>query len=332
MAMKNALPALKRRKSGIIPAFSNDEHLAFSNMIQQLVMDEFGRIMRWRPSESALRGGGAVHYGYNSPRMSNDLNFLVADSLMDRLNAGAKRALNRILPRLHSIAGGVGQANTSSQKAASRYTHENMLTIDIRWTHPERKGEVRVKTEFYPAPADVLATYKTTPVMVSTTLIQAAGQMPVLSSAPIGVFADKIQAIASREIPKWRDFFDLGYILSNAGELTTKSQAEKLKALEVASIIQGLPIEEVGGALIRRIERVKQILAEAQSKGTISAFEADMKNWFEAELYNAMLNSGMLRLYMDRAMEAIEQMKDLVLSANLKSRAGAISEEQSATA
>lgn len=302
----NKLPELKRGYAKNPPLFTVEENIGCSTLIHQIIMDEVGRVMAWRPGECALRGGGALHYGHGSVRMSNDLNFLIADDRAPALLKALNRIMNRVTGRLHEIAGGVAKVRHKLEICPSSYTDASLLTVNLSWTHPHRRGAVEVVTEFYPARRESLQLYKAKPILMSMALIRCAGQMPVLAGTVIGLWADKIQSIASRENMKWRDLFDLGYIATNSVEFAKLMIADKAAALVTASHIQGLPIDMVAGALLARRDEIKRLVAEAELKGDTNAYVDDLKRWFDRELYTAMTNSGLLMLYLDSALKEVD--------------------------
>jgi hypothetical protein len=295
------LPELKRGYKKQPPVFSTDERIGFSTLIHQIVLDEVGRVMVWRPGESALRGGGALHYGHGSARMSDDLNFLVADTRMAQLIKALPRILNRITGRLHEIAGGVAKVR---RETTSGSLDLHVATVEITWTHPHRRGAVTVLVEFYPAPRASLDLYRAKPVLISLALVRSAGQMPVLVGTPLGLWADKVQAIANRATLKWRDLFDLGYILLNIKDFSIWSVADKLAALDTTAQIQGLALPDLIPALQQRLKLIKSALV--LSADELNAYEADLQRWFDAELFAALHHSGMLKLHLETTLRELQ--------------------------
>jgi predicted nucleotidyltransferase component of viral defense system len=155
----------------------------------------------------AFHGGTSLHFSWRSPRLSEDLDFLLAREAGD----------------IHAIVERAGKKVTEAFRADDPLfaielqdrtrNDERMIAYELRVSHPELIGKTLVKVEFWRVTPEYLAKY---PVALRSPI--QPGEMVSRISNPVPAatletaYCDKLTAFATRPYLKWRDIYDLWWI------------------------------------------------------------------------------------------------------------------------
>lgn len=160
-----------------------------------------------RYEQIAFHGGTSLHFSWRSPRLSEDLDFLLARDAED----------------IHAIVDRAGQKVTEAFRTEDPQFEielknrtrqdERMIAYELRVSHPNLIGKSLVKVEFWRVTSEYLAQY---PVALRSPI--EPGQMVSRISNPVPAatletaYCDKLTAFATRPYLKWRDIYDLWWI------------------------------------------------------------------------------------------------------------------------
>jgi predicted nucleotidyltransferase component of viral defense system len=157
----------------------------------------------------AFHGGTSLHLSWNSPRFSEDLDFLLSANAKARLG----KEMDEVIARMREQLLLVDPEFTLVLKDKST---ERMGNFSVSLSKPGVLGTVMVKLEFWVVPPTYLERYETAlrtpavPVNLGGATIRVDSMLPAatLESA----FYDKLTAFATRPHLKWRDLFDYWWL------------------------------------------------------------------------------------------------------------------------
>jgi predicted nucleotidyltransferase component of viral defense system len=155
----------------------------------------------------AFHGGTSLHFSWRSPRLSEDLDFLLAREAGD-IHAIVERAGKKVAEAFRA------DDPLFAIELKDRTRHdERMIAYELRVSHPELIGKTLVKVEFWRVTPEYLAKY---PVALRSPI--QPGEMVSRISNPVPAatletaYCDKLTAFATRPYLKWRDIYDLWWI------------------------------------------------------------------------------------------------------------------------
>jgi predicted nucleotidyltransferase component of viral defense system len=155
----------------------------------------------------AFHGGTSLHFSWRSPRLSEDLDFLIARSAAD-LGTIVERAGQKVAETFRS------EDPQFTIEIQDRTRHEErMISYDLRVAHQTYLGKALIKVEFWRVSPEYLAQY---PVELRSPI--QPGEMVSRISNPVPAatletaYCDKLTALATRPYLKWRDIYDLWWI------------------------------------------------------------------------------------------------------------------------
>jgi len=213
---------------------------------------------RWQPSELVFQGGTSLHLVYGSPRLSEDLDFLVKASLkLDSISSS-------VAARLRGAPWVPRDASVSVTPAKEGHNpHAFVVAIG----GPSLIGSVRVKVELWQTPEEALAPLK---IMVSTVRLGSgpgAGAQAFVPTAELSeIYADKVFALGARPYLKPRDVFDLHWLLDRG--VAADCSAEDLR-IRLATYPNESPAAWLEKAQARRIELA----------GSVGMVGDDLRRW-----------------------------------------------------
>ena len=246
-----------------------------------------------RYGQIAFHGGTSLHFSWRSPRLSEDLDFLLARDAGD----------------IHAIVERAGEKVTEDFRAEDpRFTielkdktrqDERMIAYQLRVSHPDFIGKTLVKVEFWRVTPEYLAKY---PVALRSPI--QPGEMVSRISNPVPAatletaYGDKLTAFATRPYLKWRDIYDLWWIGTQTdAKLDLSSVARQfLHNVSAYQTIDNLsPAQALRTFLLQRpAELVKKA-------------DPDLKRWVPPKLWDKMhpqLTTEMVR-YARHALQAV---------------------------
>jgi predicted nucleotidyltransferase component of viral defense system len=155
----------------------------------------------------AFHGGTSLHFSWRSPRLSEDLDFLIARSAAD-LGTIVERAGQKVAETFRA------EDPQFTIEIQDRTRHEErMISYDLRVAHEAYLGKALIKVDFWRVSPEYLARY---PVELRSPI--QPGEMVSRISNPVPAatletaYCDKLTALATRPYLKWRDVYDLWWI------------------------------------------------------------------------------------------------------------------------
>lgn len=245
---------------------------------------------RWTARDVAFHGGTSLHLSWQSPRFSEDLDFLLSDR---RETEEVQRIMDRARARLQEL---VMRDDPDFRIELRNKTRDpgKMPVYHFVLTHPSYLGKVMVKTEFWRVTESYLENY---PVVFRTPVAKGDVISTVSSAVPVArletAFADKMTAFATRPHLKWRDIFDTWWIgtQTNADVDPDRIARQFLHNVSAYRTLDDLPPAE---ALIKFLERdPEEVVAKAES---------DLRKWLPDSLWR--------RLWPDTVREMVEYTRE----------------------
>lgn len=174
---------------------------------QYRFLDALMSDVRLEYKQIAFHGGTSLHFSWRSPRLSEDLDFLITKNATD---------LRDITERARTRTAQAFQADDPSFVVDMKEKTKNqdrMISYQLVVSHPAFLGKTMVKVEFWKVDPQYLANY---PVEMRSP-IQPGDQVsrisnPVPAAALLTAYCDKLTAFATRPFLKWRDIYDLWWI------------------------------------------------------------------------------------------------------------------------
>ena len=165
---------------------------------------------RWKFGDLVFQGGTSLYLAHGSPRISEDLNFLVNSSLnLDSISESVQRLLGGTELRSWPPEG----CNFSVSKAKDgRNPHAFVVSIG----GANVMGSVKVKVELWQTSAiSSISAVVGKVCLARGPLSGMQTQVPTATLAEI--YADKVFALAARPYLKPRDVFDLHWLVESNG-------------------------------------------------------------------------------------------------------------------
>jgi len=167
---------------------------------------------RWEPGELIFQGGTSLHLVHGSPRMSEDLDFMVDDAL--KLDSIATFMQKRMQADTSILLPNGSDLSVVKSKGDSRNPHAFVIKVG----GANMIGGVRVKIELWKTPASVLRRVGVSAVPIKTVGALKRGAATLVPTADVAeIYADKVVALAARPYLKSRDVFDLFWLQRNHG-------------------------------------------------------------------------------------------------------------------
>jgi predicted nucleotidyltransferase component of viral defense system len=155
----------------------------------------------------AFHGGTSLHFSWRSPRLSEDLDFLIALSAAD-LRTIVERAGQRVAEAFRS------EDPQFTIEIQDRTRHEErMSSYDLRVAHEAYLGKALIKVEFWRVSPEYLAHYPVelrSPIQPGEMVSRVSNPVPAATLET--AYCDKLTALATRPYLKWRDIYDLWWI------------------------------------------------------------------------------------------------------------------------
>ena len=155
----------------------------------------------------AFHGGTSLHFSWRSPRLSEDLDFLLARTAKD-IHAIVARAGERVVEAFRA------EDPKYTVEITDRTQHdERMISYRIRVSHPDFIGKALIKVEFWRVSSEYLAEYPVElrmPIQPGEIVSRVSNPVPAATLQT--AYCDKLTAFATRPYLKWRDIYDLWWI------------------------------------------------------------------------------------------------------------------------
>jgi len=247
-------------------------------------LEQIFRVSDWRVGDAVFQGGTSLKVAWNSPRFSEDLDFMISAEQMPQLDRIMKRLVGKVRAALaHDLAG-------SDFRLKGACNPDNRLQrYEIVWSHPNKRGKVSVKLEFLETPRSKLVLY---PTRIAIPMPEPETKVTINTPIPVpelmGSFSDKMVALAKREYHKARDVYDVAFItdhLSRSGVDLSEEAYDRMArtAMNVASIYHYTPESIIAG--------LERYLEKPESRD-VQALDNDMRRWLDPQLHAALTHNN----------------------------------------
>ncbi len=182
------------------------ESREIADTLHRLVLMELMEAGDWSCKNMAFQGGTSLHLVYDSPRYSEDLDFLLANTFEDKLLPSMKKVQRKVQSWM------AGKYPQCKVEIKDRRRADNAVKkFDVVWSDPSLLGTVLVRVEFYAIAPDLVSSYDAKLQAVdSEKMVRLHAQIPAAQRE--WIFHDKMHAIADRPYLKWRDLFDVWWL------------------------------------------------------------------------------------------------------------------------
>lgn len=284
--------------------FTPEERLEISQSMQIALLDQIAKNLRWSTGDAAFHGGTCISTAWNSPRWSEDIDFLMSRNFRGSLMKVAPKVASAVRLQMGLTYPGcvvefqVKPGNESKVDVIDRW--------EVKWQHANRIGKIFVKAEFYATNPDLMISYKSTLTRPSIPGVSVSVVIPV--GELISLWADKLKVIATRDGFKWRDVHDLGFVADSLDRRGWPNASELVAALSTSASIYGKTLADVRSGLEAR-------LAEGHFSNK-SAFITDMSRWYPANLHADLADRGLFDQYLSRSEQEIQRATGIIIEAD----------------
>ena len=215
----------RKRRTELTSAMRN----SISQVMQYALLDEILGAQSWQASDLVFQGGTSIHLVWNSPRYSEDLDFMISTERCGQIERVMERAAKGVCSRI-LLTMPDSEIHLKKPRADKDAAEPgSLLKYELVWSDISVMGSVRVKAEFYTVRPEHLDAYKRKSLRHNPDAMTAAvrdmgmdiNEMTVRSAIPAAlpesIYGDKLVAIARRTYLKPRDFFDLWWLHTQLG-------------------------------------------------------------------------------------------------------------------
>lgn len=193
---------------------TSEERQQWSTLGHMLTLEAISTVSEWTKNEFAFHGGTSLHLSWNSPRFSEDLDFLLNARCADRLAKIMQRVKDRVQDNLINIDPGIVVSMTDKSR-------DRLADYRLSLSKPGVLGSVMIKAEFWKVEPLYLTQFQSAsktpaapPDMLGGYTLNVSAILP---AAKLGqAYLDKLTAFATRPHLKWRDLFDFWWITNHA--------------------------------------------------------------------------------------------------------------------
>ena len=241
----------------------------------------------------AFHGGTSLHFSWRSPRLSEDLDFLLARDARD-VHAIIERAGEKVAEAFRAE----DPRFTIDLKDKTRQD-ARMIAYELRVSHPDLIGKTLVKVEFRRVTPEYLAKY---PVALRSPI--QPGQMVSRISNPVPAatletaFCDKLTAFATRPYLEWRDIYDLWWI---GTQTDTRLELSVVARQLLHNVSAYQTVDNLSPA-----QALRKFLLQPPAE-LVEKADPDLKRWVPPKLWDKMhprLTTEMVR-YARHALQAV---------------------------
>jgi predicted nucleotidyltransferase component of viral defense system len=241
----------------------------------------------------AFHGGTSLHFSWRSPRLSEDLDFLLARDARD-IRAIVERAGEKVAEAFRA------EDPDFAIEVKDKTRHdEQMIAYALRVSHPDFIGKTLVKVEFWRVTSEYLAKYPValrSPIQPGEMISRISNPVPAATLET--AYCDKLTAFATRPYLKWRDIYDLWWI-------GTQTDAK----LEVSSVARQFLHNVSAYQTIGNLPPAQALRKFLQNDSTelVKKADPDLKRWVPRALWEKMhprVTTEMVR-YTKHALQAV---------------------------
>lgn len=244
-----------------------DEQRQIASEAHVLVLDGLATKTAWTLEDLAFQGGTSLALAWDSPRFSEDLDFIVREDLnfdhhIKKVALHVEDGLQRNFPG--------AKVNLKEKESDS----QNVYTFSV--SLPNVLGNTKIKTEFWKVKNDYVKGYDRNYKMVARRG-SISPQIPVASLDQI--YADKMVALGSRERLKWRDIFDVWFLSSASRDIFKTSDVFSSWIEATLSLYNTTPDQ---------LRQGWKNLLKTPSEDILKNAESDLKPFLSSQLWNKL--------------------------------------------
>ena len=276
-----------------------EEAREITELMQYAILSELFDATQWRPSEAVFHGGTSLRVVRDSDRYSEDLDFLISPDVSGDLEHAMKQVREGLLTRLAlTLPGSEITVKQGKQKEGS-----SVIAFTVRWEHAMRMGAVRVKTEFYQVPRILHETYSAEDILPTRIPDVAVGfKAPIPAPKLIYAWADKIKAIATRSFMKYRDIYDVWFLMRKMNSVPDGAEARD--AIERVASLYDHTLESVSEGLDRVLG--SEGIADAD------AFKEDMRLWLPEDTFSGFDRTNYFPTILNAVRDELIRARELI--------------------
>ena len=242
--------------------------------IQIAILNELSLLTDWDSNSLVFHGGTSLHLSWQSPRFSEDLDFMIANQKINFIEETMKSVFNKVQNNFLAI----DPFFKINIKVKSR-REGGLQSYLISVQHDYYIGSAKVKIEFWGVDNDFLTKYKSELKQLRSGQdinVSIAGFLPVASLE--AAYCDKLVALSTRPFLKWRDLFDIWWLRTQNNINPLKNNQQFINSfkhnLSAYSVPDDLTLET---SLDRYLNwNVDNIVKKS---------EEDLKKWLAPELW-----------------------------------------------
>lgn len=267
--------------------------LQWAQLAHSAYLDALMSVSGWAADQFAFHGGTSLHLSWNSPRFSEDLDFLLSKDV-DDIQKVATKVLGKVRERLRLIDPAFDIDIKDSSKDPNR-----MIVYAITISKADYLGKALVKAEFWRTDSEYLRNYPKqfrTPAALDGVLSRFVNPIP--AAALETAYADKLTAFATRPRLKWRDIFDLWWIGTQSSStldiLAVRDQF--LHNVQAYTTVENkLPSEAL------------RLFFRNDPQELIARADPDLKRWLPTTLWTSLYPTGIEQMvtYVFYALDAV---------------------------
>ena len=259
--------------------------------LQVAALDAMLASRRWEPGDLVFQGGTSLHLAHGSPRFSEDLDFLVNNTLnLDAISTSVQARLSgvRWLPE--------GSKLNVSKSREGRNPHAFVLSI----SGDNILGGVKVKIELWQTAPSVISAVAVDVAAVQIVNGPMAGVQTFVPVATLSeVFADKVFAVVARDRLKPRDVFDLHWLVTRSGQQQCTDEQMKVRLATYPNTTVEAWLDK---AFVRRNEML----------GLSEVIADDLKRWLPSTWpMSVEIAQDMARVSVKCIEDGIDRMRDV---------------------
>jgi predicted nucleotidyltransferase component of viral defense system len=278
------------------------EKTLVSQSLQVFVLDAIASSVHDMQGRLMFHGGTAISTVHGSPRWSEDLDFMINPDMSHELDAVHDHVEEVAREKIDEITPGAKFDLIDKGKARGKVRDADPGTVmrwTGRWEHPSRIGVVKMKTEFYIAEPEAAARYRTQMSSPEAVGLYSEARLPTATLDTI--WADKIMAMSARPVMKWRDVYDMGFIMDNMTSMSDDYLFDRLKV--ACQSYRSNPVEIHQGLSRDYLEDLDKNFA---------TFRDDMNAWLPGAAFEKAQEKNTLKRYHTICVEQIERAKEII--------------------
>jgi hypothetical protein len=282
-------PAAKRRP------LTNEERVENTRLAHACLLSSIAKSFDASGVDAALHGGAALYMRYNLPRLSSDMDFVIARDDLPALERAVATGSSALLDWYRAKGLDAKVVLTGKTKGEGEVTrYKASLSLD-----PQIIGDVHIHLEFWPVAREYVGLYEKVNLNVVSAGADWAFPVRFRFPDPVAAMSDKLIALVSRPHLKWRDLYDLAYMTRDFSDVMAphdvfeavprhldayqfmtidqiRDRVSSLLALDEAALI-----EMARKDLLRYLSPEQQAVVEASDYGPLRHAVKTVRSWLQ---------------------------------------------------